>query len=136
VLALFLLAIIAFEMWGPIHRGEGYFHILFGVTVLGLGVVVVLQIVGYVLTATMPNGKQAFFLLLLTGFATISFGQWLGYSVQESARGQEIILKDKTLSDAKLVLVMSRHTILLKDNSTLVVPTADIAQFKSALPLP
>jgi hypothetical protein len=61
---------------------------------------------------------------------------FIQYSVQESARGQEIILKDKTLSDVKVVLVMSRHTILLKDSSTLVVPTADIAQFKSALPLP
>jgi hypothetical protein len=90
---------------GPIHRGKGYFHNLFGVKVLGLGVVVVLQIVGYVLTATMPNGKQA-------------------------------LLKGKALSDVKVGLVMSRHTILLKDNSTFVVPTVDIAQLKSALPLP
>jgi hypothetical protein len=65
--------------------------------------------------------------------ASERLGQWLGYSVQESARGQEITLKNKTLSDMKVVLVMSRHTILLKDNSTLVVPTADIAQFKSLM---
>jgi hypothetical protein len=106
----------------------------------------ILQIVGYIATATIPNGTQSFFLVLLMGFATVSLGQLvitsvgspqperLGYSVLESAKAQEITLKDKTLSDMKVIIVMARHTILSRDKSIFIVPTADIAQFKSPTP--
>jgi hypothetical protein len=132
--AIFLLVLIAvitsFEIWGSVKAGQGYFHILMGMTVLGLGIVLIMQVMGYIATATLPNASQAFFLFLFLGFATLSLGQWLGYSVQESAKGQEITLKDKTLTDMKIVLVMSRHTILFKDDMLYVVPTADISSFK------
>jgi hypothetical protein len=129
-LFFFISAIIGFQIWGARISGEGYFHILLGAMVLGLGIVIISQILGYVTTATLPNSAQTFWLILSLGFATVSLGQWLGYSVQESAKKQEITLKDKTLSDMKVVLVMSRHTILLKDDMLYVVPTADIASFK------
>jgi hypothetical protein len=129
-LFFFIAAIIGVEIWGAKKSGEGYFHILMGAMVLGLGIVLIMQIVGYVMTATLPNSTQTFFLILALGIATVSLGQWLGYSLQESAKGQEITLKDKTLSDMKVVLVMSRHTILLKDDVLYVLPTADIAGFK------
>lgn len=129
-LFVLILLIMGFEMWASVGTGQGYFHILMGATALGLGIVLVMQIMGYIATATLPNLSQAFFLLLSLGFATTSLGQWLGYSVQESAKGQEITLKDKTLTDMKVVLVMSRHTILLKDDTLHAVPTADITSFK------
>lgn len=43
---------------------------------------------------------------------------------------------EKTLSDMKVIIVMARHTILSKDKSIFVVPTADIAKFKNPVPLP
>jgi hypothetical protein len=98
--AIFLLVLVAFimtfEIWGSVKAGQGYFHILIGATVLGLAIVLIMQIMGYIATATLPNLSQAFFLFLSLGFATLSLGQWLGYSVQESAKGQEITLKDKS----------------------------------------
>lgn len=133
---IFLFALVAcimgLEIWGSIKAGQGYFHILMGVTVLGLSIVLIMQIMGYITTAILPNLSQAFFLFLSLSFTTIGLGQWLGYSVQESAKGQEIILKDKTLNDMKIILVMSRHTILLKDGMLHVVPTVDIASFKGS----
>lgn len=131
---MFLFVLVAtiagFEIWGSVKAGEGYFHILMGLTVLGLAIVLIVQIMGYIATRTLPNSSQAFYLLLSLSIATLSLGQWLGYSVQESAKGQEITLKDKTLTDMKVILVMSRHTILLKKDMLYVVPTADITSFK------
>jgi hypothetical protein len=126
----FVACIMGFEIWGSIRAGQGYFHILMGGTVLGLGIVLIMRVMGYVATTTLPNLSQAFFLFLSLSFTTLSLGQWLGYSVQESAKSQEITLKDKTLDDMKVILVMSRHTILLKDGMLYVVPTADIVSFK------
>jgi hypothetical protein len=129
-LLVLVAGIIAFQLWGAERAGEGFWHILMGATVLGLSIVLIMQLVGYIATATVPNSTQAFYLILSLGFTTVSLGQWLGYSVQESAKGQEITLKDKTLSDMKVVLVMSRHTILLKDGMLYVLPTGDITSFK------
>jgi hypothetical protein len=43
------------------------------------------------------------------------------------------LVKDQTmLSDTKLVIVMSRNTVLLKDKVLYVVPTADITKFQTA----
>lgn len=74
-----------------------------GAAVLGLGIMLIMQVMGYMTAATLPNTSQAFFLFLALGVTTLSLGQWLGYSVQESARAQEITLKDKTLNDMKVV---------------------------------
>jgi hypothetical protein len=64
--------------------------------------------------------------------ATVLFGQWLGFSVKEtSAFNQDVFLKDQTLSNAKLIIVMSRHTVMLKDDVLFVVPTGDISKFRT-----
>jgi hypothetical protein len=64
---------------------------------------------------------------------TICFGQWLGFSVKETSEfNQDVYLKDQTLNNAKLVIVMSRHTVLLKDGVLYVVPTADVTKFRTA----
>jgi hypothetical protein len=51
--------------------------------------------------------------------------------VEEAGKGQDVIVKDKVLSDVKVIAVLARHTILLQDRNILVVPTADVSQFKS-----
>lgn len=43
----------------------------------------------------------------------------------------DVKIKDGTISGAKLIIVMARHTILLKDGDTIVVPTADIGEFRT-----
>jgi hypothetical protein len=126
---ILLVAIIAWNVWSSVHQGEGYFHIVSGVLVLALGVVAVLQIVGYVSTGTLPNTVQFTFLLILFVMTAAAGGQWLGYSVLESAKLMDIKLKDNAMSGVKLVVVMSRHTIILKDRDIYVLLTADIAQF-------
>jgi hypothetical protein len=63
--------------------------------------------------------------------ATASFGNWVALTVAESSEiAQDVMTKDQTYSGVKVVIVMSRHTVLLKDSDLLVVPTADITQFK------
>ena len=133
-LALFVVAIIGFNIWSSVHQGQGYFHIINGVLVIALGVVVILQIAGYVRAQMLPNVVQLTFLLLLFITTAACCGQWLGYSVLESAKLMDIKLKDSTMNGVKLIIVMSRHTILLKDKEIYVLPTADISQFHSAVP--
>jgi hypothetical protein len=64
---------------------------------------------------------------------TIGFGQWLGYSVLENTQfDQNVYVKDAAFNDAKLVIIMSRFTALLKDRILYVVPTSDISKFRTA----
>lgn len=60
-----------------------------------------------------------------------SFGQWLGLTIDESTKGQDVVVKDMVLNDVKVIAILSRHTILLQNETILVVPTGDISQFKS-----
>ena len=85
------------------------------------------------LTGAAPVTMQALFLNALATVAlSISFGQWLGYSLKESDRAQDVTVKDKVISDVKVVTVPTRYTILVtKDRAILIVPTADVSQFKS-----
>ena len=59
-------------------------------------------------------------------------GQWRGWETWLIA----IVIQWKifgggeTISDAKVVIVMSRNTILMKGGAVYVVPTADISQFR------
>ena len=129
-LAVFVLSIVALQIWNATLNGEGYFHVLMGAAVLGLGIITIWQAMRYITGATMPNLKQGFFLCLLVAFTTVSLGQWLGYSVRESSKALDIVLKDKTLTDMRVIIVMSRHTVLFKGDDLFVVPTADITQFQ------
>ena len=65
------------------------------------------------------------------------FGMWLGFAMLESkTNDQDIVLKNGTLNQAKLVMMMSHHTILYKDGVLYVVPTADVVQVTSPRHLP
>jgi hypothetical protein len=126
-----IAALIAFEIWGSVHQGQGYFHIIWGPLALGMGVIVILQIIGYARSGSLPNMAQFTFFSILMISAAGALGQWLGYSVLEAGKPQDITLKNGTLNGVKLIIVMSRHTLLLKDKDIFVVPTDDIVQFHS-----
>lgn len=127
LLALTMLALRLLAAW---LNDEGYFHIFVGAGVLVLVLMIIWEVVRYITTATMPNLINGFFLCLAVAFTAIGLGQWLGYSVRESSKAQDIVLKNKTLPDMRVVIVMSRHTVLFKDDDLFVVPTADITEFK------
>jgi MFS family permease len=131
VLSLFLLAFIAFEVWETVHSGQGYFHVLWSAIALGLGVIVILQTIGYVISGTVPNILQFWFLVMLVVSGAGALGQWLGYSVLETEKPQDVRLKEGEMNGVKVVIVMSRHTLLLKDKDIFAVPTDDIVQFHS-----
>lgn len=70
-------------------------------------------------------GRLAFLPIIGAG----ATGQWLGHSVLEVGRPIEVKVKDTTLNDVKVIVELSRHTILLKGHDIYIVPTTDITQF-------
>ncbi len=100
---------------------------------IALGIFFILKLVVIAKADVWPNAVQVTYMLVLLIIGTACFGKWLAYSVSETSEfDQDVTLKNETLNDTKLILVMSRHTILMKDNVIYVVPTADIVQFKTA----
>lgn len=130
-LCITVLGIVAFNVWGSVRQGEGSLHILFGTLVIALGLIVILQIIGYAAGGILPGATQSAYLLILLVMSAVYCGQWLGYSVLESGKLLDVKIKDGTISGVKLIIVMARHTILLKDGETVVVPTSDIGEFRT-----
>ena len=123
----------ALNIWGAVHSGQGYFHILSGVVAFGVAVTLIFVIAAHVEARNVPTAIQCMFMLLLLVIFAGSLGHWLGESVQETSNfNQDVYLKDQSLNNMKLVIVMSRHTVLLKDNVLYVMPTADISKFRTA----
>jgi hypothetical protein len=132
-LPIIFLALLAIELYGAIKHGDGYFHILFGAIVIGVGVVLILLLLNYVRFAIWPTAKQAAALVILSALSAIFLGQWLGHSVLETSEfDQDVHMKTETLTGVKLIGVMSRNTIHLKDGIIHVVPTADVIEFRTA----
>jgi hypothetical protein len=123
----------ALSIWGAVHSGQGYFHILSGVVVFGAAVTLIFIVASHVEAHTLPTAVQWTFMLLLLVTTAAGLGRWLGESVQETANfNQDVYLKDQLLNNVKLVIVMSRHTVLLKDGVLYVMPTGDITKFRTA----
>jgi len=128
---LFVLAIVGFDVWGSIHQGEGYFHVLFGVLAIALGIVLILLFVAHVKSGKWPNAIQVTFTMILVITSTVCFGEWLAYSVLETSQfDQDVKFKNGILNDAKLVIVMTRHSIFQKDGVLYAISTADIEQLR------
>lgn len=137
LIAIVLLTVVgmALGIWSAVHRGEGYFHIVFGAVTLGLAVALVLIVAKQVEARRLPTAGQCFRMLLLLVIFAGGLGQWLGQVVKETSEfNQDIALKDKDqmLTNAKLIIVMSRHTVLVKDDALYVLPTSDITKFQKA----
>jgi hypothetical protein len=133
-LSILAAALLGLELWISIRSGQGYFHIAFGALVAALAVIVAVRIVAHFRVGVLPNVTQITYVLIMIVMAALYGGQWLGYSVLESNKLTDIKLKDTTVNGAKLIIVMSRHTIFLKDKDVHIVPTADIIQFHRTVP--
>jgi hypothetical protein len=104
--------------------------------VLGGVVFVSLRIIRQIKNRERPTTAQMasyiFLSLLITGMC----GQWVAYSVLESSEFEQNVRgKEWALDAAKVVIVMSRFTVLLKDQMLYVMPTADILEFRTSKPL-
>jgi hypothetical protein len=131
ILVVLWIAGTAFNIWAAIHRGEGYFPS--GVVAFGVAVTLIFIIASYIEARTLPNAVQFMFVMLLLVTCAASLGHWLGQSVKETADfNQDVAIKDQTLTNVRLVMVMSRHTVLLKDGVLYAVPTGDITKFRTA----
>lgn len=129
VFGFFLLVLIIFQVWGAVHSGQGVFHVFWSLLALADGIIVILLITGYAISRTVPTVVQIVFLIMLAVLGSGALGQWLGYSVLETETPQDIKINGTVIDGVKVVIVMSRHTVLLKDHDLYVVPTGDISQF-------
>jgi hypothetical protein len=129
-------ALLGLALWGSIRSGYGYFHVLYGFLLFGIAVNVAMQIAAHARTRRRPTVRAFLNFAFFAFFGSAICGQWLGMAILEvSAFDQEIQTKTLTLSSAKLVIVLSRFSVFLKDKQLYVVPTADVAQFRTSRPL-
>jgi hypothetical protein len=130
------VAAFALYVWLSISGHTGYFHVVSGALVLGGVTFIALRIIRHIQLKERPTMAQASSYVFISLLTTGMCGQWAAYSVLESSRfDQNIRGKDWTFDAAKVVIVMSRFTVLLKDQILYVVPTADILQFRTSGPL-
>jgi hypothetical protein len=129
VIVVLGISALAFNFWGAAKSGEGYFHILSGIAVLFNGVFFLWLVWWYVKHGTIPTPIQLGSLVFLLIVCAAAAGQWLGRSILEVGQPLDIKMKDAAMTETKLIIELSRHTILLKNRDIYVVPTADITQF-------
>jgi hypothetical protein len=129
VICFIVSAILGLQVWASIRAGQGYLHIAFGALVAGLSIIVFLRVVGHIRVKAIPNLSQIMFFVVFVVMTVFYGGQWLGYSVLETNKLMDIKITDSMVTGARIVIVMSRHTIFLKDREIYIVPTADIQQF-------
>lgn len=111
-----------------------YRHLWWGWASLSAGVLLILLTIRLIRLGKWPTARQFGGILVLMFLATSAFGQWLAYAVLQSPYyEQDVYLKNQTLNKAKVVLIMSHHTILLVNQELYIVPTADITQIKTPL---
>jgi MFS family permease len=127
------VVITALNAWSAGRSGQPYWHIVFGAAVMGLGIFLILWAISLISARAWPTSLQCMMLVVSCILASVSFGQWLGFTVQETGKGQDVTVKDKELNNVRVIAILARHTILLQDENILVVPTADITQIKSSI---
>ena len=131
-----ILAVLALYVWLSVRGHGGYFHIVSGALVLGAFAFIAVRIIRHIQHKARPTLAQAASYVFISLLTTGMCGQWVAYSVLETSQfDQNVRGKDWTLDTAKVVIVMSRFTVLLKDQILYVVPTADILQFRTSNPL-
>lgn len=131
--AIVILLFVALEIRGAVSQHQGYFHVISGVALVGAVILMIFATLSHLRAGTWPTLSQAASLSLLVLLITFGFGRWIADLVLESTVfDQDIRVRDQVMDNSKLVIVLSRFTILLKDNELRVVPTADISEFHSA----
>lgn len=130
------LAAFALYVWLSVRGNTGYFHVISGALVLGGVTFIALCVIRHVQRKETPSMRQIASYIFISILCTGMCGQWAAYSVIETRDfDQNVRGKDWTLDHAKVVIVMSRFTILLMDQMVYVVPTGDILQFQTSNPV-
>jgi hypothetical protein len=103
------------------------------VSAVGSALLLLVLIASHVKSWEPPGPVRAIMIVSMFLSSAIALGGWLGDTIKESSDfNQDVYMKDQVLNDMKLVIVMSRNTVLLKDKVLYVVPTADITKFQTA----
>jgi hypothetical protein len=131
----FLALFVAFNIYAEHRRADPhYFHILLGWGILLTVAFGALMIARMVHLGLIPTAWSfawgATTIVLVMG----SFGTWLGMSVLESNEYSDVYLKGQTLTKAKLVMMMSHHTILYWEKTVYVVPTTEVIKIVNLQP--
>lgn len=131
-MAVVVILLITWSIWSSIINHEGYFHVISAV-LLASGVVIFLYgIVRHLQSSRWPGSVQAISLMILAVILTSQGGRLLAEWVLETNQFVENVqIKNQNLKDAKLVIVMSRFSVFLKDNVLHVYPTADITELQT-----
>ena len=130
---VFLGVFVLLNAGVSIYSHEPYIHILLGGLALFFALCWLSFVVSIVAKGTWPTSFDVMLVFFFSLTMAIFCGQWLGTTVKETSTfNQDVYVKDQTLNDVKLVIMMSRHTVLSKDGVLYVVPTADITKFRTA----
>ena len=128
-----IVLLLAFEIYATVRHGDPFFHIVTGAAALLFAVWLIYIVVGHIQSGLWPTAVRIMGISILVASTTATFGRWLGESVMETSEfDQDVYLKTETIKSAKVVIVLSRHTILLKDRMLYVVPTGDITKFETS----
>jgi hypothetical protein len=129
---VFVALMLAWAIASAVTRHEGYFHIIAAALLVG-GVLVLLHVVRSHLRSNIwPAAIRTMSLVILIVSVTFEGGRWLADIVLETnAFVENVQIKNQTLNDAKLVIVMSRFTVFLKDDVIHIYPTADVTELQT-----
>lgn len=132
-IALFFLSLLALDIYFQHKATEPHYqHIIYAWLSGMLFVIAIFAIARVVYLGVLADGWLVVWALIALMSGTYMFGTWLGYSVLETTGyDHDVYLQDKTISQVKIVLVMSHHAIFYKDKAVYVVPTADVKQIVS-----
>jgi len=126
VFAIALLAIPVVLEWHTEAEARGQMYASFGVSAMFL-IGVLLGIWGVVeRLRTISAESIAFvvlFLLVSVGIFGATFGTYAKYS---KGLTHDVFLKDREMSDVRLVLFTSHHTVLYMGTDVIVLPTSEI----------
>ncbi len=131
----FWVLIYCIQMYFEHRQSEPHYQF---VTAAWLSVIAALSFVVtisiYARSGLWPNAGQIIGIAISVVMGTLSFGQWLGMSILYSSQfNQDVFAKNEVIQDAKLIALMSRSTIVMKDKMIYVFPTNDIVKLQTAM---
>jgi hypothetical protein len=104
-----------------------YYYIFYGTSAIGDGIVLAFIVGSWIYVRQWPSIVQFAWMMVSALAGAYVLGAWLGYSVLDSSIDNvNVTVKSETITDAKLILIMSHHTILYADQKVLVVPTDEV----------
>lgn len=111
-------------------KNPDYSHVIIGYLTVIMVVSLELLILETFMSGRKPTTRWIAFIATAAIATTVVVGVSLAYSVSVSRdRDSDVYLvSGKSIDKAMVILMMSHHTILYKDNTTYIVPTTDISQ--------